>query len=303
MRPRAWLLTIALASACSPHLRYQALSTLFDGVTPPPGTELRPTRARGARTESGELRTADRVEVVRHPPFADRNCKGCHGQGPVEVLRAPGQTYCLECHDGETAPNPAAGLRRLHGPVAAVECLACHEPHQAPRPHLLKRPGAALCTECHEEKAARPGVRTRGPVCTDCHLPHGGRNRFMLRLGEVHHFLPRQDGEEPDELLAGGPFCAQCHDGHTAPDPTAGKAWLHGPAAAGDCLVCHLPHHPGDERHFLRRSGDALCTFCHEAVSRTPEGAHAQVGQQACLECHDPHGAAAPPTAEPGGPR
>lgn len=296
--PSLLVFTLAIGlGACSSQVRHQVLSTLFDGVPPPEGTEA-PLAV--AHSETGELLVGDEplTPPSSHPPFRERNCAACHQTGSLRALRSAPQLYCLKCHDGETAPDPTRGLTWVHGPVSAVECLQCHHPHESRFPHLVKAPGAAVCTACHVEKAADPRRVATGrgpptwPSCLDCHSPHGGETRFMLHRGSVKTYMGvERQQEEPAELVK-APLCADCHDGRTAPNPLEGLKWLHGPVAAGDCLTCHQPHHPTGRTAFLRRSGDALCTECHDNLAPTPGRAHSKLGQVSCLECHEAHGGA-----------
>jgi predicted CXXCH cytochrome family protein len=63
--------------------------------------------------------------------------------------------------------------------------------------------------------------------------------------------------------------------------------FVHAPVAAGDCVVCHDPHHSPHRGH-LKKNVAALCRQCHEekfAVAFT----HGQSRGGDCLACHDPH--------------
>jgi predicted CXXCH cytochrome family protein len=76
-------------------------------------------------------------------------------------------------------------------------------------------------------------------------------------------------------------LCLNCHNLNLT------KKFVHGPVAAGGCIVCHDPHSSG--RKFLLRSDPRqFCLHCHEkkAVFRNP----AHKGEDAaCTECHDAH--------------
>ena len=79
-------------------------------------------------------------------------------------------------------------------------------------------------------------------------------------------------------------LCAVCH-------PNVAKApFVHGPAAVGGCLKCHVPHNSPNS--FLLTSPKAeLCGVCHKEA-RLTEGMHGKVLARGvtCIECHDPHG-------------
>ena len=181
-------------------------------------------------------------EKERHPPARRCTaCHGAHG-GPLPAfLKAGAPALCLECHDdprkgpGELHPaleegclvchDPHAGtlpgymagsppggpclechdvlsdVARLH-PALERGCSACHEPHRSERVLFLRKPGNALCRECHDTAnhphtldragAARFPEAARFPVdggefgCTGCHDPHGGEGKGLwVRPKEV----------------------------------------------------------------------------------------------------------------------
>ncbi len=70
--------------------------------------------------------------------------------------------------------------------------------------------------------------------------------------------------------------------------------YVHGPAAAGDCSVCHVSTdatHPGEPGAFkLKETGSRLCEQCHESVTAGKSNVHSPVAKGHCLACHDPHG-------------
>jgi len=89
----------------------------------------------------------------------------------------------------------------------------------------------------------------------------------------------------------------QCHTCHSDAEKVGPKrvvvpkgAWLHGPAAAGECRACHLPHR--SDHPFLLRTEkiEETCRGCHQTVGPR-SGAMAQLD---CAKCHDPHFSPAP---------
>ncbi|MBU0673828.1 MAG: cytochrome C [Proteobacteria bacterium] len=69
-----------------------------------------------------------------------------------------------------------------------------------------------------------------------------------------------------------------------------GKAkHVHGPVGAGVCISCHSPH-GSFEPSFMERSGQELCTICHQARKEefSQKVLHAPV-EEGCTECHNPH--------------
>jgi len=79
-------------------------------------------------------------------------------------------------------------------------------------------------------------------------------------------------------------LCAHCHK-----DFPMGS-FLHGPAAVGSCLKCHLPH-TSQNPSLLIKPKEELCNACH-AEERIAKGLHTtSIGNgMTCTDCHDPHG-------------
>ncbi len=172
-----------------------------------------------------------------------------------------------------------AGLKSykyVHGPIAANACEVCHELKDA-RTHTftLIRPGAAMCTYCHDfSTAGKPVVHK--PValgeCTACHDPHGGATPALMR----------------DASMA--QTCHRCHD-----DVNRGHTFQHTPAAKGACDTCHAPH-ASNFPNLLDVVGVDLCLTCHrdfEARMTTAKYLH-KAFDKGCEACHDPHGSTQP---------
>lgn len=75
-------------------------------------------------------------------------------------------------------------------------------------------------------------------------------------------------------------ICYGCHDARAVMFP-----FVHGPVAAGRCLVCHEPHGssiPG----LTRLPPQELCTQCHDQPSTVE---HSASRSRVCTLCHNPH--------------
>ena len=83
-------------------------------------------------------------------------------------------------------------------------------------------------------------------------------------------------------------LCFVCHTGFVK------GAYVHGPVATGDCLVCHLPHN-SNFPSLLKMERSAVCATCHRET-RVAAVMHDRLAaqQMACVDCHDPHSGAAP---------
>jgi predicted CXXCH cytochrome family protein len=88
----------------------------------------------------------------------------------------------------------------------------------------------------------------------------------------------------------GAELCYACHD--RVRDQVAKAKFVHGPVAAGFCVVCHDPH-GANERFLLVKKGDRLCVGCHQDILADLAKAfvHKPIEQGSCTGCHDPHAA------------
>ncbi len=124
-----------------------------------------------------------------------------------------------------------------------------------------------------------PGARKRLDVDWYLHAP-------VKDCVRCHGNRQRESFAREVQLVAGVPeLCYACHESLA---PAALEGWVHGPAAAGQCLVCHEPHktlHP----HLLRERIPALCYTCHQemAVELTPDDEKQYHSQ--CIGCHAAH--------------
>ncbi|MHC5022507.1 MAG: cytochrome c3 family protein [Planctomycetota bacterium] len=201
------------------------------------------------------------VDPVAPPPVAPPPAApGARPRGPVD----PAGCVNSDCH-----PN-IKGQQQLHGPVSVDACDACHHAlDEKTHTFSYARPGAELCTFCHDVDLQQPVIHT--PLaegdCASCHDPHGGPDRTLLKAAS------------PAEL------CADCHT-----DVIGENRHVHGPVAAGACSACHDPHASQHEA-LLFTDVSRLCTECHVSV-KTQLSSLRHVHDPAardCLTCHDGH--------------
>jgi predicted CXXCH cytochrome family protein len=76
--------------------------------------------------------------------------------------------------------------------------------------------------------------------------------------------------------------CAECH-----PDYFTDEVG-HGPAADGECAMCHTPHH-SDFPFLLTMPAHDLCVDCHDEADELSEEAHSGANADDCTSCHEPH--------------
>ena len=207
------------------------------------------------------------AKVNGHEKIAEYHgdCESCHGNGSLhaesqepEDIRFPDTTDCLACHERGRDTHLAWGTGE-HA-RAGLLCSDCHNAHEPSRNNLRVLGGTALaprsaappglflgdsavriCTECHEDVAARFQYPSHHPVnegmlsCTSCHDPHGDSR------------VTKGDGTT---------LCLSCHQAQAGP-------WIyeHEPVAE-DCLECHDPHGaPADA--LLSSPQPVICLECH----------------------------------------
>jgi predicted CXXCH cytochrome family protein len=174
---------LLLCCGCSTPATRDFASLIFDGVPalPVPETfcaswqaEKEAQEKRASQKEKGSAPSGS-----THPPYAEKNCKGCHDTGKPGGLIVPKEKLCFLCHKDIIKGT------EVHAPAVSGDCLGCHQPHDSVFPSLLKTEKAKLCDTCHVEKRLTTGlhgqVRKAGLVCTDCHDPHASDAKFFLR--------------------------------------------------------------------------------------------------------------------------
>jgi predicted CXXCH cytochrome family protein len=201
-----------------------------------------------------------RINVV-HVPEVEKLCSPCHTMTPTAAQLDGSQEKknpCYVCH------KKMANLNYVHGPTGTFSCAYCHSLQGKPK-YAIVRQGAALCNDCHAEKAAELKKRKllHGPVeaglCEVCHDSHGSD-------------YPSQLHQPVNEL------CLSCHEnirtdthvvrmasgkGHPlsgVPDPSRP-----GSGRELSCVSCHNPH-GGDVRFFFQNNLEdrmQLCQGCH----------------------------------------
>jgi len=77
-------------------------------------------------------------------------------------------------------------------------------------------------------------------------------------------------------------LCFNCHTLDTS------TKRIHGPLAAGGCVVCHNPHGSGNE-YLLVSKAKEFCLYCHKQADILKKEVH-RAGENGCTNCHDPHG-------------
>lgn len=78
-------------------------------------------------------------------------------------------------------------------------------------------------------------------------------------------------------------LCYACHERYT----TLG-AWVHGPVATGECLLCHEPH-TSNNKLLLKKPIPELCYLCHKTSTLRLVADHSNESYTRCNDCHVAH--------------
>ncbi len=182
------------------------------------------------------------IRQLRHKPFAQKNCRACHGKGDsVEV--------CLECHS-EVLGTFNVTHSHLNGNGRENPCTSCHNPHAGDRPGFFPNNEGMVCRSCHAGTFARRSASLhKHPswnTCTDCHSLHGGNalgmfvdepDKTCAKCHKEHSTFSHPIGDMALDPRSGQPMtCISCHDSNAG---TMFKYHLRGGSEQGLCIQCH----------------------------------------------------------------
>jgi DmsE family decaheme c-type cytochrome len=154
--------------------------------------------------------------------------------------------------------------------------------------------GAAVCAECHQDKADGLGKTLHGKTadhrtpmskqgCETCHGPGAAHAE------DPENSKPRQfDKLSPDAV---GAVCTTCH----ASGEHALWAGSKHDARGVTCTNCHSVHNPAGAKQLKAETQPQLCAGCHQAVvNKLNRFNHMPVREEklSCSSCHNPHGSA-----------
>jgi predicted CXXCH cytochrome family protein len=148
-------------------------------------------------------------------------------------------------------------------------------------------------------------IETEGTTFSGSFIPYKGFNEFEVRAGGARARLTfvyamKTTSQAPFSFHQ--PFlegeCGKCHRKARKDSPTDASLCyechknrsvmyrhVHGPVAAGKCLICHDPHGSG-LKGLVRKDPGELCTSCHDQPSARE---HTSNRTRVCTLCHDPH--------------
>jgi len=293
---------------CSPQLRHNVLSTLFDGVPEQnPGDSASVAKSQNIKRNKRNWGEED-IEV-RQVQKEDGAWSAV--LGPKSPRTSPQNvTPIKEIPDSLAVAQNKESLyfKSTHPPFAEKDCNACHD---AGRMGKFMRQQPELCYQCHEDLSEKKQY-AHGPAasgyCTSCHNPHRSKEETLLvstgqelclnchekkgiLQNKVHSGIGEKNcaechnphGSQTRHLLQPG-LCVNCHE-----TLEMSYDYVHGPVAGEHCDVCHMDHLSGKEK-LLVRTDQKLCLNCHEDINLTGTEKHKNMGSMFCTECHNPHG-------------
>ncbi|HJV64478.1 MAG TPA: cytochrome c3 family protein [Geomonas sp.] len=140
-------------------------------------------------------------------------------------------------------------------------------------------PAEEYCKDYHEKALAEAAAAARKES-----MPKQGTQSVHPPFGEKRCGNCHDKNTESGFVTPADQLCAHCHKGFPRGE------YLHGPAAVGACLKCHVPH-SSDNPTLLVRNKKELCVACHQE-RRVADAMHVKViaNGMFCTDCHDPHG-------------
>ncbi|MDR3578333.1 MAG: cytochrome c3 family protein [Oryzomonas sp.] len=241
-------------------------------------------------------------KVPTAPTGASRLCLSCHdgtialnnyggSQVTGNILLPPGQPSNLTTNLSDDHPisfaynDTLAGLKK--GDLAFPETISTVT--------KLDESGSLQCTTCHDPHDDEFGkflvmdnTPTGSPLCITCHTyTANASNRGWA--GSAHYAVTGSDS-------ATG--CLNCHQTHTAPQP---QRLLRYVTAEDNCFLnCHNaePKNLVTPFNQIYRHPVQLSSFVHDEAETLP----AVTYHVECVDCHNPHRAAAPAVVPPAAP-
>ena len=250
----------------------------------------------------------------------DAKCQACHSLLTRQLTLPSADQVDLHVHPDDIL-NSVHGERTVDGQsYPALQCTDCHKdqarygfPHaeiDAATQRSLTVAMESVCTECHEDIAARSHDGVHGQAiaegklnaasCADCHGNHAiqdpdePRERVSQTCGQCHseinetyatsvHGAALLGEHNPDV-----PVCTDCHGVHDIADPTTVAFRLSSPQMCGEC------HADSEKMARYDVSTDVFDTYVADFHGTTVELFDKQHPDQetnkaVCYDCHGIH--------------
>lgn len=128
------------------------------------------------------------------------------------------------------------------------------------------------------------GPKAQGK-CDQCHELSG---TYAFRKADTKGAgIPSVGGGIGRLVMPLSELCLDCHISKSQKTAYSNKLWLHGPAAQGECTLCHQPHQSEFQYMLLKKNSIELCTGCH-ANGHMKENEKHNTDDE-CISCHNPH--------------
>ncbi|MEW6600954.1 MAG: cytochrome c3 family protein [Nitrospirota bacterium] len=155
---------------------------------------------------------------------------------------------------------------------------------------VIIKEGAEMPSQATEKKAIVKLTHfIHGPKaqnqCSQCHESSG---TYSFRKPDTQGVVIPSLGDVSGRLVM--PLSELCVDCHTSKSPESAyrkQLWLHGPAAQGECILCHQPHQSEYRYLLLKKNSIEVCTGCHSKGLMRESESH-KTGDE-CTSCHNPH--------------
>ena len=159
--------------------------------------------------------------------------------------------------------------------------------------------GSAACKACHPDVAGsfykNPHFKLiaggeEAPLHVGCESCHGPGAEHVAGNGDKTKIVAFS-AMQPNRIIDA---CLKCHSN------SIGRAQIRRSShtqASIVCTSCHSIHHSNPQTRLLANEQTTLCTACHlnvRAEFALPFKHRVNEGFMACVDCHNPHGSAAP---------
>lgn len=312
MRSVWWVGVVALAAGmvlgAAPARAYEVLTPLLDTKN-----QINSRRAQShlvikasGKEEAGRLRVG-RLAKAQGEDGEKVTGEEIKPKGSWEKDGAVYLHYFLELQRGENTFLINPGEKELAIQYQRLRTLLKVDPDDPKsfRFHQSETVPAA-CGGCHTEQLpADSGLDVEqlrkntdySPICFSCHRQLTSKNLWLhapaaqVACMTCHR---REVGTEKITVLGGRQVDETCYSCHINRKKWGQGSFVHGPAATGDCTVCHDSH--GDDHPFMLWADPKfdICIACHkdkENIRKSKRGyiAHGILEAEGCAACHNPH--------------